>query len=388
MGLGQRSTIMADDPYADAPDYVRLAARANLAAVDGGIANFNTTAAALPSPTPAANLAIAGAMDRADTASALVGGFRAPVQPTVDPQDLIDTAIAKRQQLLAQGIDPDKPAIYPNDRRRQEMLHEQLGLSEIQHRSVLEKAAMSGQLHKNANDIDSANQYIGFSSALRGIQAPLGTPEHADAVLDKVKQYPLAVHTAAGRALLNIHTTIHDAAAGLIPPSQYATTDQAWNENPGATLRRDPKTGGWVVTGLKAPLDQVASEDKELDKDAKTFGVGLAQIRNPVRVEVGNVDENGKFVGDVKGTNVRLDTGKVKDGKTEHVMMSKAQYLKFGGGLSPESMSDSRASTAAPTTTALQFDDEAQARAAGHKAGDVVTLLNPATKKYQRARLD
>jgi hypothetical protein len=378
-------------------------------AEDEALRRKNAVFAAHPTPgvgqpgstpaTDAANLSIAESMRRADLGSRF--GFGSPqhllgvdapsevLRAQRDPSELIDSAIQARRELLSQGVDPDAPARFITPKRRAELLHEELALTQIQHEEALTRSVGKAQAYKMTKDIEVSNDLDGLIRDLRGVKSKIGTPEHATEITDIGLNHIAAIQgTKLGSDLFKTHTAVHDraaetaqaiadyrAATGLEPGSVETTATG------GVNIRGKPKSAAKSKT-----VETKASDILEHGLLNK-YGMTPDQFANPVSAKAGRI-EGGKFTnqytGAEKGDTMQIDTGQGK------VNMPREDYNYFkrlhevtAAGTETAKPTPSKAQEA-PT----QFDTEEAARSAGHKAGDIVILKNPATGKYQRARLE
>jgi hypothetical protein len=250
--------------------------------------------------TDQTNLNLAAAMDRGDAFNR--GVQPAATQPQPDQGGGIDIAAvnARRNQIL-QGIDPDKPAIYPSDiaprgggsSRRAELYHELGTLTNIVHENSLTTAAQAHQDLIKQRTIDVAN---GSTNIFNGLQKilPNGTPESEQAVQSLIGQNRLAFDASpAVREEVLRHTKAHDAAASaqagsqpFTPPdgmqlshvvqdsagkshavfvptpdtSTYSSKEDLIAKNPDAKPKQNSK-GGWYDSGeVKHVPDKVVEE--------------------------------------------------------------------------------------------------------------------------------
>lgn len=337
-------------------------AKRNLHTEDTTIAKFNAAGRYAASPgvgapgsTPATdmtNLRVASAMERADLSN------RTVVEPeATQPKGGLDIdLVQQRRNQILQGIDPDKPALYPEPRRRAELQTELRTLTSIAHEHSLTSAKQAHEDFKRDRDIQTNTQFVNVLNGLRNSKTKLGTPEHAKEVMGLITENPLILSTAAGRNILKTYGKVDEAAEklSLVAPAGMKLE----------TVSRDAE-------GKERATFKPEDMAEELQKG---YGITPGVLQNPIDVRVGRVTDEG-FKGDPKGDIVTFKNPKTGDS----IRMSKEEYLKFGGKLAPDAM---------PEAKTDQFDTEESARTAGHKKGDIVLMLNPKTGKYQKARLD
>lgn len=230
------------------PTALAAIASRNLAAEDAGLAKINavnrnnvTPGVGAPGSTPqtdAGNLSIADSMERSDRGQRFGFGSQqyaqnmdTPTAPAAADPGGIDIGIVndRRTQIL-RGIDPDAPAIYPNAKRKHEMLGELNILSNIAHDHALTTARDSHDSYRQQKDIESAQEFSGLVNGLRDIKSKPGTPEHAAELLGLVSDYPLGAQVPAARLLLQKHASFHDNATTLEDRSYWQRFGQAFKE--------------------------------------------------------------------------------------------------------------------------------------------------------------
>lgn len=364
-------------------DDLEEARKRNLAREDAGISAVNAVnrmRSALPGiggsgstpTTDQTNLNIASSMERADLGSRF--GFASPeyvqntetpaIAPVQDNGGIDIAAVNERRNQILGGVDPDAPARYISDRpgrggisRRDQLQHELGTLTAIAHQHALESAQGAHEDFVTQRHIDTANQVAGFFTDLGASKTQLGTPEHTQEVAGLAAKYPLALGTAGVRDTLKTHMASHVAASNFVAPegtelarvvqssdgkshaiftpipevTTYPSKDKLLAENPNARPKQNAK-GGWYDSGDKAATDA----DKALETEAKkTYDIPLSQIRKPLAVRSGNLDEDGKFTPAVGGTHFQVDVlDKGKAGSVKSVTIPRDDFARYGGGMS------------------------------------------------------
>lgn len=278
--------------------------------------------------TDQTNLNVARAMEAGDNFDR---GFQpqqtvSALRASRDVPDMIGNAVESRRQALAQGlangVNPDAPAITVNPKTRQAMLQELHGLSQIAYQNSVTKAHQTAQTFKQQKDTESANDYVGFIHDLNGIDSPIGSPEHAAAASQVFENHPVALQTTAGREAAMLHARVHDTAASL--GTLYGTKEAAWAENPDATLEQSPR-GGWRVLKTKVTSPDAAPYGEGV-KGAAKAGFTPDEFLN-AKVEAGNQGPDKKFVNANDGDMIRVTV----DGKEPAVMaVGKFNGIKRG----------------------------------------------------------
>lgn len=300
---------------------------------------------ALSTPvTDQTNLNVAGAMERGDIGNRFGFGSTQYQQGTPTPKfapditDITNNVIDSRMAMIAQGKDPDAPARYVGPRRSQELQHEFLALGESKRRNALTEAhtaklQLDNQLHARA-----ATDFQNFANGLAEItnKYKSGTPEFEQAILQHVGQHPEGARTQAGNHLLSLISKGHDADKAFAERSYWQRFGQAFKEASVAARKAgvDVQYDEQGFPSIEATMKQAGAtpDTATLEKDAKTnWGVSLAQIRHPVKVEVVKADPNDAsgFSGSDTGDKVRLDTG----AKKGSIIMPKEEYERLGGPL-------------------------------------------------------
>jgi hypothetical protein len=332
--------------------------RAN--AAGAGTALPGVGASGSTSTTDQTNLNVADAMSRADLGNRYGFGSQqyalgvdAPTEvlrARRDPSELIDNAITQRRQLLAQGVDPDRPAIYASPKRRQEMLHEELALSEIQHRDASTLAVGKAEAYRQQKDIETSNALHNFFTGMPAIdKLPEGSPERAQAFYNHVANNPLVATSPIGRDFIKTYAQTHDVASGL---KQTATQDKEYldlqhqaaeyGRSRGVGEQYDPQTGMPSVDLTRQYADSIGAPnpkaagaakatqgaaDKALEHGLITkYGITPDQFINSASVKAGKI-EGGKFTNQYpnaeKGDTIQIDTGQGM------VNMPRADYNYF-----------------------------------------------------------
>jgi hypothetical protein len=268
------------------PAYLAAAASRNLALQDSAIAKVNAASRVVAANGGGApDMAIASAMDNADLSTRIVQGPWA--QPGAAPPNGIDiAAVHDRRNKILQGIDPDAPALFVDDKRRRE-LHQELGiLTGVAHEHALEAAAQAHQDFIKQRDINVANQSKNIFDGLKDIN-PDGSPKSEAAVRDLIANNRTAFDVSpAVKEEVKRHAKIHDKAAAALEtpdsPVVDAATGLAWN---GSRWVTPPIIAGGAQPAQKIPASaytdlgrlnaQKAGDllylDKEVDPNKKVL---------------------------------------------------------------------------------------------------------------------
>lgn len=205
-----------------------------------------------------------------------------------------------------------------NTQRRTPM-EDELLRARLEHQNASTDAIGQTEHLKRRLDSETMGHVTGFADFLKDAP-PVNSPQYAQFILQGVKQFPRVATTQWGKDTLKRiaqeHDTIQDLTSRLPPGFDVSSVTVNSGGRPSVTMK---PTGG----------------DEHLEKQAKdTYKLGLGEIRNPVRAEVGSIDPATKgFSGNPKGDVVRLKNAEGKD-----VLMSTAEYEKFGGKYSGETL--------------------------------------------------
>lgn len=217
--------------------------------------------------------------------------------------------------------------------QQQAPIQDALQIAQLQHQNAATAALGSEKRFQLQKDAETMGHVSAFSDYLLAAP-PVDSPEYASYILQGVKKYPRVASTAWGKQVLGRIAQEHDTIAGLtakIPSGFDVESVTLGNKNPTVTAKR-----------------QDADIEAELKKG---YGLTLGQVRNPVGAEVGkrvrSADgKSDEFVGDPKGNLVR-----VEDHEGKKITMSAAEYERFGGKYSPDTIA-SRAATQAAAPAA------------------------------------
>jgi hypothetical protein len=362
--------------YAGLPAYLVPVVTQNLANPDVSKVNAAGRLTALPGvgqpgstpQTDVTNLNVADAMERSDIGHRFGFGSQQYLatngQATPDFHDLVDNAISakrdaiesrKNQVLTRLGV--IQPAqgtsvVLAGPRERHDLLNEWKVLEGESNQALLEHHYNAAENARNSHEnfirnraIQTDQEFSGLTDYLGNIQAPIGTPEHAQEVLKGVTMFPRGAMSQAGKLLLKEHAQTHDNLSDILANVRAQGLEPSLVE----------RTAGG---GFNVHFKQPGGTSPDLEKELKSaHGLTLSQIANPVAVDVGRfataedvkakrADKVGAFIGDSAGNLVSIDTGNKQKGS---VHMPVREYIRFGGKLSPQ---DEAAQTAQPTANA------------------------------------
>lgn len=281
--------------------------------------------------TDETNLRTAAAMERGDRGNRFGFGSQEYLQNTDNPAvlrasrdtgSLVDQALEGRRAMLAQGIDPDRPAIAPDRKRRTEMLHESVALSHAAHQSFEDRQNLNAVNETGALHNELANPPKGIR---------IGTPEYGNWVYGLATKYPNGAMTGAGMRSLERVAGLHDRAAAI--------TGQ-------------PAVDLTIPEGFQ--VDHY-TEDTKGNRRTVLKPVKKVDFDSAVSIRVGDWDKDKptEFVGNSAGPIVRIDTGKTsKQGKAIVEYMPIKQYLEAGGKLSTADQKAQQNDSTGTTATA------------------------------------
>lgn len=184
------------------------------------------------------------------------------------PDDLIDGAIKGRRDEIARRQEELRgkiPTIRPNwqGKHDREQIMDEYGalqhadtvLQKDQYERAHIKAGIAAKNFTVERQRVTAEQSTNVLEGISKIQAPLGTPEHAAAVVALVRENPFSLNSAEIKKTLTEHTELHDTAAHL-----FSSPEEIRKSYPTATIRQDAKTGRYMIENLKADsVDAVPS---------------------------------------------------------------------------------------------------------------------------------
>lgn len=348
------------------------------------------------------NLAVASAMDKADLGNRVgfgSGQYRQPATEDTlragrDPAALIDSAILSRRDALnkgiAEGYDPDAPALALSPERRNQMLKESLLIGHEAEQQAQSTALLQARNYQQRKDTETATDVHNFFSGMPEIdKLTPGSPEQRDAFLNHLASHPHAATTSTVRDFAKTYATTHDTAASLLTPpegfavdhvvtdtagkshavfkpisdtSTYETKGALLVDNPNARPRQNAK-GAWYDSGEKNPDAAKNAMAQEL---FKAYAITPTQLLNPVAIKAGDKDSSGVFQykndGNTFEVNVGGDKGKIKIPKT--------QYEQFKAGLT-----GGAAKTGATPAATLAPDDIKAQYKSGKLTKDQATEL-------------
>lgn len=211
--------------------------------------------------------------------------------------------------------------------------------AQLEHQLASTAAIGSDKRFQLRKDAETMGHVSGFSDYL--LEAPpVDSPQYAPYILQGVKKFPRVASTAWGKNVLGRIAQEHDTIAGLTSKIPLGFEVDS------------------VTLGGKNPTVTAKSQDADIEGELKKgYGLTLGQVRNPVGAEVGkrvrSADgKSDEFVGDPKGNLVRIE-----DGEGKKITMSSAEYERYGGKFSPETIAarggGQSASSANPDLLAL-----------------------------------
>lgn len=272
------------------------------------------------------------------------------IQPQYGGGDLVDQAIASRQNFESRRSSLVNQLPYANRRQARGITAELHGLDASERSLRWEANQRRIMAHEQASEVDrrlkldrdteideqgaGMMQTLGYlESALRN--GRISKEQHDNALLEAGQRFPMALRHPEAAKHYDFVVTQADRFNQFTARNMERQAGKVAGKY-GIEVQTDPETGLASI-----PLTQQAAmgTDKAKDEELKSrYGISLAHIRQPIEVSVGNYNSESGWVGDPKGNTIAINTGKRTASGPVTVFMSKPEYLKYGGNLAPGSM--------------------------------------------------